>query len=62
VFLSRTLNDSTVIFENPGRDFPQEIGYRRIGSDSLVAWIAGESHGSTRRIDFPYQRVPDAAH
>jgi Domain of unknown function (DUF6265) len=44
-------------FANPAHDFPQRIRYRRIGSDSLVARIEGESNGATRGIDFAYRRV-----
>ncbi len=46
-----------VVFENPAHDFPQRIGYRRIGPDSLQAWIEGEANGQTRRVPFPYARV-----
>lgn len=51
-----TLEDSTVVFENPGHDFPQRIGYRRT-ADSLHAWIAGTAGGQERRADFPFRRV-----
>jgi hypothetical protein len=57
-FLSVTWNDSTVIFENLAHDFPQRIGYQRIGADSLYAWIEGPVRGSTKRNEFPYSRAP----
>jgi hypothetical protein len=57
VFLSSTLNDSTVVFENPQHDFPQKVGYQRTGENTLLAWIEGTEKGKTRRIEFPYQRV-----
>jgi hypothetical protein len=57
VFHSRTVADSMVVFENPAHDFPQVIGYRRIGADSLHAWIEGPSGGRLRRVDFPYRRI-----
>jgi hypothetical protein len=56
-FLSSTVNDSMVLFENPQHDFPQRIGYRRDGPDSLLAWIEGTDKGQSRRIEFPYRRV-----
>jgi hypothetical protein len=57
VFAQLTLSDTMVVFENPDHDFPQRIGYRLRGTDSLVAWIWGSSDGEARRIDFSYERV-----
>lgn len=54
-FLSTSITESQVVFENPAHDFPQQIGYRRNG-DSLLAWIAGSLNGKTRRVEFPYMR------
>ena len=56
VFLSSTIDESTVIFENPAHDYPQRVGYKREG-DSLLAWIDGTAGGKSRRVDFPYRRV-----
>ena len=56
-FTARAATDSTIVFSNPTHDFPQRVGYRRVGADSLVAWIEGERDGRTRRIEFPYRRV-----
>ena len=56
VFLSRTIGDNEVVFENLQHDFPQRVGYRRAG-DSLNAWIEGPRNGQTRRVEFPYRRV-----
>ncbi len=56
VFLSTALDENSVVFENPRHDFPQRIGYRRVG-DSLLAWIEGPRNGQTRRVEFPYRRV-----
>lgn len=36
-FTSRESTDSTIVFVNPGHDYPQEVGYRRVGTDSLLA-------------------------
>jgi hypothetical protein len=56
-FRSTTVERESVVFENPGHDFPQRIGYRRQGM-SLLAWIEGTRDGKPGRIEFPYQRVP----
>jgi hypothetical protein len=56
-FLSVTVTDAQVLFENLQHDFPQRIGYRREGTNALVAWIEGTEKGQARRIDFPYRRV-----
>lgn len=55
-FPLKTLDDSTVVFEDPAHDFPQRIGYRR-GADSLLAWIEGTAGGRERRVEFRYRRV-----
>jgi len=57
VFLSSTLNESTVVFENPQHDFPQKVGYQRRRAWSLLAWVEGTEKGQTRRIECPYKRV-----
>jgi hypothetical protein len=57
VFVSRLLTDSTVVFENLEHDFPQRVGYRRAGADSVLAWIEGTVDGKARRVDFPYRRA-----
>jgi len=36
-----------IVFENPGHDFPQRIGYRRRGTE-LLAWIEGSDRGQSR--------------
>jgi hypothetical protein len=56
VFMSSTIGESTVIFENLAHDYPQRVGYKREG-DSLIAWIDGTAGGKSRRVDFPYRRV-----
>ena len=57
VFLSKTVGDAEVLFENPTHDFPQRVGYRRDGPDGLLAWIEGTRNGQARRVEFPYRRV-----
>ncbi len=57
VFLSKTVGDGEVLFENPTHDFPQRVGYRRDGPDALLAWIEGTRNGQPRRVEFSYRRV-----
>jgi hypothetical protein len=57
-FPEASSSDSTqVMFEDPGHDFPQRVGYRGLTPDSAVAWIEGIRNGKVQRIDFPYRRV-----
>jgi hypothetical protein len=42
---------------NPRHDFPQRIGYRRQGADSLIAWIEGPGKDGVKRIEYPMRRV-----
>ena len=56
-FTAVAVSSDSVIFENKAHDFPQQIGYRRNGADSLIAWVAGPSKGTTRKIEFPYARA-----
>ena len=56
-FTATTASDGSVVFENPQHDFPQRVGYRRDGPDSLQAWIEGQISGKSRRVDFSYQRA-----
>jgi len=56
VFMSTTIGDRSIVFENLKHDFPQRVGYERKG-DRLAAWIEGPQNGQTRRIDFAYERV-----
>ncbi len=51
-----TAGDS-IVFADPAHDYPQTIGYRRAGPDSVIAWIDGVSRGRPRRVEFPYRRV-----
>jgi hypothetical protein len=56
-FVAPGANDTLVVFANPEHDFPQQVGYRRMGHDSLLAWIAGSIGGRARRVDFRYRRA-----
>ena len=55
-FVSTVIEGESIVFENPGHDFPQRIGYRRRGTE-LLAWIEGSDRGQSRRIEFPFSRV-----
>ena len=59
-FLLKTIDGTSMVFENAQHDFPQRVGYQRQG-DNLNAWIEGTREGRTRRIDFAYHRVDCAA-
>src|SRR5262245_20220877 len=55
-FLSTSVEPDRVVFENQGHDFPQRVGYQRIGT-LLDAWIEGTQDGKSRRVDFHYKRA-----
>lgn len=57
-FLSTTVSEREVIFENPQHDFPQRVIYRRGDGGTLRARIEGLRNGTMKEIDFPLQRVP----
>jgi len=54
--------DSSLVFENRGHDFPQQIRYHRRTADSLYAAISGMVGGRSRTIKFEYGRTacPDS--
>jgi len=52
------VSSSRVLFENPGHDFPQRIGYERNEDGSMTAWIEGDDEaGKPQRVDFPFERA-----
>jgi len=57
-FAARVATTDSVVFEASEHDFPQRVGYRRVGADSVLAWVEGKMNGKERRIEFPYRRVP----
>jgi hypothetical protein len=57
VFSATSANADSVVFEAPEHDYPQIVGYRRSGPDSVIAWIDGSQGGKRQRIEFPYRRV-----
>lgn len=56
-FRSEEVTDSGFTVANPAHDFPRRIGYRRVGADSLVAWIEGPGKSGTTRFEYPMKRV-----
>jgi hypothetical protein len=57
IFMSTTIGERAIVFENLKHDFPQRIGYERRTPDSLLAWVEGPQGGQTKRIEFPYAKV-----
>jgi hypothetical protein len=57
VFKALAVTEDSVLFAAPDHDYPQYVGYRRVGIDSVVAWIDGTSRGRRRQVIFPYRRV-----
>ena len=55
-FTATRATANEVVFENPARDFPKRIIYKRDG-DALTASIEGPMNGQNRRIDFPYKKA-----
>lgn len=59
-FPVESAGEGDVAFAQAAHDFPQRITYRRLGADSLHAFIEGPTDGGRLRIDFRYVRVPCA--
>jgi hypothetical protein len=56
-FRSTDVSASGFTVANPGHDFPQRIGYKRQGADSLIAWIEGPGKDGVKRIEYPMRRM-----
>lgn len=56
-FPATALTDSTLVFNNPTHDFPQQISYRRVSKDSVIARIEGLNQGKPQAINFPMRRA-----
>lgn len=54
--VSRT--EVSLVFENPGHDFPQRVIYRSISTNQIIGHAEGIVSGSLRGIDFPMNRIP----
>lgn len=57
-FTATVIGRDSAVFAAPRHDYPQIVGYRRAGVDSVVAWIDGRTEGKPRRVEFRYRRVP----
>lgn len=58
-FQNTALTDKEAVFENPNNDFPQKISYTLNADGSMLVAIEGPNEdGTTRRIAYPYVRVP----
>ena len=54
------LRPGMAVWSNPQHDFPQEISYRTLGSDSLAARIEGPGPSGPRSSEWRMGRVPCA--
>jgi hypothetical protein len=52
------LERGLAVWSNPRHDFPQVIGYRKLGSDSLVARIEGRGQDGPRSSEWRMAKVP----
>jgi hypothetical protein len=48
VFMSTSIGEQSIVFENLKHDFPQRVGYERASVDRLEAWIEGPQNGQSR--------------
>ncbi|MGN7787451.1 DUF6265 family protein [Niabella sp. 22666] len=56
-FKLRSGNAEALVFGNPQHDFPTQITYTKIGSDSLYAEISGLAKGQERKVGFPFKKI-----
>jgi len=56
-FEAKTFSKDSLLFVNKEHDFPQNISYRRITKDSLVAKISGVVNNQNRSRTFRMRRV-----
>jgi hypothetical protein len=57
VFRATATSSDSIVFAAPEHDYPQTVGYRRVGTDSVLAWIDGNIQGKRERVEFAYRRV-----
>lgn len=55
-FKAKTVSATEMVFENPAHDFPQQISYKQLGKDSLVAEISGTVNGKFKSQKFKMRR------
>jgi Domain of unknown function (DUF6265) len=51
------LEPGLAVWSNPQHDYPQQISYRKLGNDSLVARIEGPGSGGTQSSEWKLGRV-----
>jgi hypothetical protein len=56
-FAPKSISETQMVFENLQHDFPQNISYTKINTDSLVAVISGTRNGEERKRTFPMKRM-----
>ena len=56
-FRLTSLDSASAVWENRAHDFPQRISYRRAGTDSLAASVAGPGPNGTRTMEWRMARV-----
>lgn len=56
-FITKTVSETQLVFENQQHDFPQVITYTQNGTDALVAEISGIINGKERKQTFPMKRI-----
>lgn len=56
-FLSESVGEGAVVFQNLTHEFPKRVGYERQGEGRLLAWIDGGADSERPRIEFAYRRV-----
>lgn len=55
-FKAKSVSATEMVFENPAHDFPQQISYKQINKDSLVAEISGTINGKFKSQKFQMRR------
>lgn len=55
-FAMTSMDEKSVVFENPMHDFPQRIAYTRVNADSLYAEISATQEGKTIAVPYPMKR------
>lgn len=57
VFVAKSPGEGEIVFENLQHDFPKRVAYRRVGADSLEAWIDAGPSGKGPRMTYAYHRA-----
>lgn len=50
------INNGQYLFENKQHDFPQQISYQLLSSDSMQAFISGPMEGVQQKVDFHFSK------